>query len=129
MNGVLLLFLVVLIVLPVSWFLSELQHRKWLRMLLGTASLLGCSAVAFLGGSLTENLNANSYFGYATKELIDSTLSELKAGNTDGVIAGLQQLQQHYRPTYENRAQYELLMQQAVSSMRLSRQEIDDHSP
>lgn len=97
------IFLLLLILLtPIAWFASEFQERRWLRLLLGSAAILLSFAVAFLAGSL-QMLKANAWFGSASQKLVDSTITELEAGNTDRVLSSLKRLQQQYSPTYENR--------------------------
>jgi hypothetical protein len=62
-------------------------------------------------------INSNAWFGRATKELIDAAVVELEAGNGDRVLRWLKDLQGQYSPTYENRARYDLLVQDAVTKM------------
>jgi hypothetical protein len=114
-NAVLVLLLV--IAAPIAWFASEFQGRRWLRIALGAASLFMCFGVAFLAGKL-EMFNANAWFGFATKDLIDATIDELEAGNEERVVSSLKKLQKEYSPTYENRARYDELAAKAVADMR-----------
>jgi hypothetical protein len=73
--------------------------------------------VAALVGWL-ERFNSNAWFGGATKELIDAAVAELEAGNRDRVLRSLKDLQDRYAPTYENRARYDILVEEAVKEMR-----------
>ena len=73
--------------------------------------------VAFIVGSL-ERINSNAWFTYASKELIDASISELEVGHTDRVLDTLRQLQSEFHPTYENRGRYDKLVEQAVSRMK-----------
>jgi hypothetical protein len=102
---------------PVAWFASEFQHRRWLRIAAGAAALSMCFGVAFLAGTL-QMFNANAWFGSATKDLIDATIEELEAGRQERVLSALKKLQHEYRPTYENRARYDELAEQAAANMR-----------
>ena len=103
--------------IPIAWFASEYQSRRWLRLVLGCLAIVLSFGIAVLVGS-TERFNSNSWFGNASKELIDATVAELEAGNEDGVLRSLRTLQQKYSPTYENRARYDVLVKETVSRMR-----------
>lgn len=109
--------LVLVVILPFGWLASELQDRRWLRLTLGTAAILLSFGVAFLVGSLTR-LNYNAWYGGATQELIDTTISELEAGNVDRVLVSLRTLKAKYEPTYENRAHYDKLVKETTEKMR-----------
>jgi len=113
--GVVILLLV--IVMPLAWFASEFQNRRWVRLVLGSVAILLSFGVASLVGTL-ERLNANSWFGEATKNLVDETIEQLEAGNQDQVLSALRRLQANYSPTYENRARYDELVKEAVADMR-----------
>jgi hypothetical protein len=63
--------------------------------------------------------NANIWFGAASKDLVDTTIAELEAGNQEHVLAALKCLQAKYAPTYENRARYDELTAEPVADMRL----------
>jgi hypothetical protein len=80
--------------------------------------------MAFLAGSL-ERFNSNAWYGFASKKLIDATITELEAGNKDRVLQSLKVLQNKYSPTYENRARYDELVEEAVAQM----QEIESKAP
>jgi uncharacterized membrane protein YcjF (UPF0283 family) len=112
-----LLVLLSVVITPITWFVSEFQERRWLRLVLGTSAILLCFGVAFLVGSL-ERFNSNAWFGLASKELIDTTITELEAGHNDRVLQSLKGLQGQYAPTYENRARYDHLIEQAVKQMQ-----------
>jgi hypothetical protein len=114
--NVIVLFLVV--ALPVAWLLAEFRWSRKVRIGLGIAAILMSFGVASLVG-LLERLNSNAWFGYASKELIDTTVAELDAGHTERVLHTFRQLQSQYAPTYENRARYDKLVEQAVTEMKL----------
>jgi len=104
---------------PIYWFASEYQNRRWLRLVLGCLAIL----VSFGIGANVERFNSNSWFGNASKELVDATVSELEAGNKDGVLRSLRTLQQKYSPTYEHRARYNDLVKETVSEMHAGSQQ------
>lgn len=115
-----LLLAMLLIGVPIAWFVSEFQGRRWLRLILGSFAILLSFGVAALVG-WAERFNSNAWFGVASKDLIDTTISELEAGNREGVLRSLKTLQLDYSPTYENRARYDVLVEQTVAQMRSSR--------
>ncbi len=119
------LFIVMLAIgVPIAWFASEFQGRRWLRLVLGSFAILLSFGVAAVVGSL-ERFNSNAWFGNASKNLVDATIAELEAGNRDGVLRSLKTLQKQYSPTYENRARYDVLIEETVTQMRANPQ----HSP
>ena len=73
--------------------------------------------VAYLVGDLSR-WNYNAWYGGASKELIDTTVAQIEDGNIDRVMSVLRRLKLDYRPTYENRAHYDELINEAVSQMR-----------
>lgn len=102
--------------LPVSWLISEFQSRRWIRIALGCCAIGMCYLVA-LGVGKTEHWNANAWYGSASKELVDTTILELEAGQTDKVIQELRTLQSKFQPTYETRARYDELVEEYVTGL------------
>jgi hypothetical protein len=117
-----LLIAVLLVGVPVAWFVAEFQGRRWLRLVLGCLAILLSFGVAALVG-WAERFNSNAWFGGASKNLIDTIITELEAGNRAGVLLSLKALQQDYSPTYENRASYDVLIEQTVAQMRSNHQQ------
>jgi len=113
--------LALLIGLPIFWICAEFSEYRWLRILLGVAAILFSLVVAAAVGTL-ERLNYNSWYGDATKELVEVTVEELQAGNQSGVIDALNALKMQYHPTYENRANYDELVKQTIAQMKSSRE-------
>lgn len=105
-----------------AWIASEYQDRRSLRLSMGTVALLTSFLVAFVVG-MAEMFSANAWFGSATKTLIETTISELEDGNTTVVIRELKRLSAEYEPTYENRARYDVLVEDTVSRMRSAENE------
>lgn len=110
----LVLFLAV--ALPLVWFLSEFQERRWIRIASGCSAIAMSIFVAYGVGSL-EELRANAWYGDASKNLVDSTIEELENGDTEKVIEGLKILQEKFEPTYENRARYDELIKEYLKSL------------
>ncbi len=73
--------------------------------------------IAYLVGHLSE-FNYNAWYGGNSKRLIDTTITQIEDGNIDRVMSVLRRLNLDYRPTYENRARYDILVRQAVSQMK-----------
>lgn len=74
-------------------------------------------AVAYLVGHLSQ-INYNAWYGGASKDLVDTTISEIEDGNIDRVMSVLRRLNLDYQPTYENRAHYDELVKDAVAEMK-----------
>ena len=73
--------------------------------------------VAYLVGHLSR-FNYNAWYGGASKDLIDTAVTEIEDGNIDRVVSVLRGLNLNYQPTYENRAHYDELVNEAVSQMK-----------
>jgi hypothetical protein len=101
---------------PILWFASEFQDRRWLRIGAGVASILMSFLIAFAVGTM-EHLNANAWYGGASKNLIDAAVEELEEGATDRLLQELKVLQEQFHPTYENRARYDKLIEEFLSRL------------
>jgi hypothetical protein len=104
------------IALPVAWFASEFWPHRWLRLLLGSSAIGVSFLIAYGVGSL-EQFNANAWYGGASQNLIDATVTELESGNTDQVLRELKALQKDFQPTYENRAKYDKLIEEYLKRL------------
>ena len=113
----LVVFLVVAV--PLVWVISEFQSRIWLRIALGFAAIGMSYFVAFVVGSLTR-LNYNAHYGTASAELIQTVIVNLEGGNEENLLRELKTLKAQYQPTYENRANYDGLVNDFVSQMAAS---------
>ncbi len=114
------LLLILAVMAPMAWFVSEFQTRTWLRIALGIAALFG----AFFGGAIWDvvnNFDSNSYFGSANEEFIGATLLALEQGRTDEVLGELRKFRQTYTPTYENRARYKELVEAYSSKLNTAK--------
>lgn len=107
----LILILALTVGLPFAWFASEFQDRRWLRIVAGCGAIATCFLVAAGVGQL-ERLNFNAWYGNLSKELIDTTIVELERGDTERLLAELRHLQSRLEPTYENRANYDKLIEE-----------------
>lgn len=73
--------------------------------------------VAYLVGHLSR-WNYNAWYGGASKDLVETTVTQIEDGNIDRVMSVLRRLNLDYQPTYENRAHYDELVNDAVSQMK-----------
>jgi hypothetical protein len=103
--------------LPIAWLVAEFKARPGVRRTLGIVTLLWSFGVASLVGVLRD-FNANVYFTGATKDLLEASVSTLKTGKTDGVIREWTRASEEFHPTYENRAHYRQIVDQAMEGMK-----------
>ena len=113
------LIVFVVVAVPLAWLVSEFQGRTWLRIVLGVAAIGMSYFVAFVVGSLTR-LNYNANYGTASAELIQTVIVNLEGGNEENLLRELKSLKAQYQPTYENRANYDRLVNDFVSRMAAS---------
>jgi len=112
-----ILLLAITAALPIAWLVAEFRARPGVRRTLGIVTLLWSFGVASLVGILRD-FNANVYFTGATKDLLDVSLGALKAGKTDVVIQEWKRSSEEFHPTYENRARYRQIVDQAIEGMK-----------
>jgi hypothetical protein len=128
----LLAILCLVILLPVCWLVSEFQDRQWLRISLGVAALSMSYFVAYIVGALTE-LNYNANYGATSAKLIETVIGNVEGGNEAALLRELKQLQKQYHPTYENKANYDQLVQDFVDRMKAQQPEAtpagENHEP
>ena len=112
---------IITILIAISWFISEFTtKKKWLRCLLGISALILCAisieqwtAIS----SILKKFNYNAYYGFASKQLVNTTIERLESGETETVLKSLKKLQEDFRPTYETKADYCELVSKAVKDM------------
>jgi hypothetical protein len=105
-------------VLPIAWLVSEVGNRRSLRIGLGIGSIVAIVTVFVSVNGVLTQLDFNSWYGAATKDLVDTTIVEIEKGNVDRVMDVLRRLNLQYQPTYENRARYVELVSEAVAKMK-----------
>ncbi|MCA9112694.1 MAG: hypothetical protein KDA52_22270 [Planctomycetaceae bacterium] len=118
---------ILVVILPVAWLGSEFQDRRGVRIVLGVLSLSLSFVIAISVGSL-QTLNYNAWYGGASSDLISATLVQLDAGEVEKVRSELKVLQEKYRPTYENRADYDDLVRQYVNALGVSEESLRQKS-
>jgi hypothetical protein len=110
--------LVIIIALPVTWLVSEFRGGRALRISLGALAL---GIGVFCSWSLSSVLTKYSYnarYGSATGDLIKTSLQQIEDGHLERVLTVWRGLNQQYQPTYENRARYQELVEEATRRMR-----------
>jgi hypothetical protein len=112
----------IVLALPFAWLISEFTDKRWLRLLLGIATLTVGLVAADGFGNMGGQFEANSWFATNNTRLIDSAVSELERGHADKVLASLKQLQSQYHPNYENRSHFDTLVDQAINTMKSTTQ-------
>lgn len=112
-----ILLLLITISLPIAWFIVDLAGYVLARRILGILAILGSFGVAALVGTL-RTFEANAYFSTATKQLLTESVAQLKTGHTLPVTRAWMRANEQFHPTYENRAHYQQIVDEAVSDMK-----------
>lgn len=112
--GVIAILLVM--TLPVLYIVGEVKQWRYLRV--GAFVLLVpiCVFVAWVVGML-QIFDYNARYGFASRDLIATTVQQLEAGNVEYVIECLKELEGEYHPTYENRANYDTLTEETIRQL------------
>ena len=108
---------IVILLLMATWLVSEFRAQRSIRMLLGLLVMVPCLLWATLAG-FTSELEMNMWFGGATRDLIHESVEQLEQGNVDHVTTVFRGLSEQYEPTYEYRANYDVLVNEAVARLR-----------
>jgi hypothetical protein len=108
--------LLLVVVLPIAWLISEFYNNSALKIGLGISAISVSFGVAWVVGSL-ELFRSNTYFAEATKDLIQNTIVELENGKSEVVLKGLIELRSNFNPTYESRDRYDVLVDRYVNSI------------
>ena len=112
-----IIFLLVTAALPIAWLIADCRSSAKVRRTLGVIAILWSFAVAAFVGAL-QQINANSYFTFASKDLLEASVENLRAGRTEEVIRVLSRANEEFHPTYENRARYREIVDQAIEEMK-----------
>jgi hypothetical protein len=119
MSSLWLLFVGIVLAVPFGWLISEIRAGNWMRTVLG---VLAAAVPTFFVSSLVcylLHMDYNQSFGYATKDLIKTSLNQIDDGHLDRVIQVWRGLNDQYDPTYEgNRPEYPDLVNEATARMR-----------
>jgi hypothetical protein len=115
MQNVILLLITA--ALPLAWLIADFRGSAGTRRALGGVAILWSFGVAALVGSFLD-FNANVYFTTATKDFIQASIEQLRAGRTDAVLREWSRADSQFSPTYENRARYRQTVDQAIDAMK-----------
>jgi hypothetical protein len=118
MNALGILVIVAGPVLAIAWLVAEFKAQRAWRIILGLLSMVILTTVAVMATLLNTQLHYNSYYGFATKALIEESVIGLESGHTSFVLTELRRLQQDYQPTYENRARFVPLVEATVERLK-----------
>lgn len=112
-----IILLIITATLPIAWLIAEFRASVAVRRTLGVTTILWSFGVAAMVGTL-QNFNANSYFTAATKDLLETSVQHLRAGKTEAVLREWARANDEFSPTYENRARYKQIVEQAIEGMK-----------
>lgn len=118
MSPVGFLLLAIIIALPIAWLVSEFRGSRRLRIGLGILAIGVMATCVWALCSVLTRFNYNAWYGSATGDLISTSLRQIEDGHLDHVLKIWRGLDQQYRPTYENRAHYDKLVEEATARMR-----------
>lgn len=118
MNGLGLLIVLIGLLAPVAWLISESSPRRWVRVTWGILAIVVSCGLTLLGTIVINTFSYNSYYGFSSQRLINTTITEIEAGRTEAVVAELKRLREEFHPTYENRGRYDQLVEQTVARMK-----------
>jgi hypothetical protein len=107
----------IVLIFPILWYLSETRWSVKTRRVLGMLAISSSFGIAFIVSSINE-ISYNAWYGSATKNLIQTIISQLEKGNELKLIEELKNLDQKFLPTYENRARYDILVQEMIEKIR-----------
>jgi hypothetical protein len=112
------LLLAIIIALPIAWLVSEFRGSRAWRISLGVLALGVVTFCVWGLSSILTRFNYNAWYGGATGDLIRTSLHQIEDGHLDRVLKVWRGLNQQYQPTYENRARYRELVEEATRRMR-----------
>ena len=105
--------------LGIAWVVLEFNGSgQGKRVVCGLLAMITLTVVAVFATRIFTQFGYNQWYGCATKELVNETIRGIEAGKSDMVLRELKTLQDAYQPTYENRAKYVPLVEQAVKQMK-----------
>lgn len=111
-----IILLIITAAFPIAWLIAEFRGSAAVRRTFGVITILWSFGVAALVGAF-QDFNANLYFTTASKDLLEASVQQLRAGKTEAVVRELERANEELHPTYENRARYKEIVQQAVEGM------------
>ncbi len=112
------LLITIIIAVPIAWLVSEFRGGRALRITMGILAIGVMATCLWALSSMLTRFNYNAWYGSATGDFISTSLRQIEDGHLDRVLKVWRGLDQQYRPTYENRAHYNELVEEATTRMR-----------
>jgi len=104
------------VLFPIGWVIGELKNKQTLRRISAVGAFVFALLVGVIVGYL-QQLRYNAEYGFASKQLFEQTVISLKKGESDKVIEVYETLTESYRPTYENKADFDELVEKASEEL------------
>ena len=108
------LLVAAILAVPIAWLVAEFRGGRPLRIALGVFSLFLVGLCVWGSCSLLNRFNYNAWYGGATGDLIKTSIHQIEDGHLDRVLKVWRGLDRQYQPTYESRAHYNELVEQAT---------------
>ena len=112
------LLIAIIIALPTAWLASEFRDNRILRITLGILAIGVTATCVWTLNAVLTRFNYNAWYGSATGDLIRTSLAQIEDGHLDRVLKVWRGFDQQYKPSYENRANYKGLVEEATRRMR-----------
>ena len=112
-----IILLIITATLPIAWLIAEFRASVRVRRTLGIITILWSFGIAAMVGAL-QKLNANAYFTGASKDLLEASIQQLRAGRTEAVLREWARANDEFGPTYENRGRYQQIVESAIEGMK-----------
>lgn len=105
----------------IIWYVILKADNKPLKYLGLTVILLAVPVIVGITYGHLQRLNYNAWYGTQTKDLLEVTIEKLEKGETEQVIQELKTLKENYKPTYENKANYDELVKETIEKLKEER--------
>jgi hypothetical protein len=112
------LLILLLVVIPMAWFVSEFSKYRSLRLVLGILAIATTTFSVWAVNDLLTTINYNSSYGTATKKLVETSIAQIEAGRQDRVLKAWRAMDVQYDATYETQpGRYVALVEDATARM------------
>jgi hypothetical protein len=100
---------------PVGWVVADISDCKIARRILGLLTIVvACFFVWGVG--MLKSTNYNASYGQASKEMLEALAPRFQAHTAERKI--LDQAISDFQPTYENRANYDEIVQNLIKELK-----------
>jgi|688.fasta_scaffold610602_2 hypothetical protein len=106
--------IILAIALPIGWLIAEIKGRVVARRIFGALTIVAACLIGW-GVGMLQQLNYNAWYGHASKKLLEGVAASLPTELPERKI--LEESAQKFRPTYENRARYDVLVDSILESL------------